>query len=309
MKTVRGLTAIAASAALLVLAACGSSSNPTSSGSSGAGGSQAPTDTIVVGSANFQENVVLADIYAEALKAKGVKVSTKLNIGSRETYIPALKDGSIDLIPEYSGVLLAYFDKNATAVSSADVYSALQKAVPTPLTVLDQSQAEDKDAIVVTKATADKYHLTSIADLASVAGKLTLGAPPEFQTRADGIPGLKRVYNVTFGTFRKLDAGGPLTENSLKNGQIDAGDIFTTDPLIDQNGWVVLADPKNLYTAQNVLPLINSKKASDTVKSVLNAISAKLTTNDLISLNEKVQINKQDPDAVAKDWLSSAGLS
>lgn len=309
MKTVRAVTAIAASAALLVLAACGSSSNPTSSGSSGAGGSQAPTDTIVVGSANFQENVVLADIYAEALKAKGVKVSTKLNIGSRETYIPALKDGSIDLIPEYSGVLLQYFDKNATAVSSTDVLAALQKAVPAPLVVLDQSQAEDKDAIVVTKATADKYHLTSIADLAPVAGKLTLGAPPEFQTRADGIPGLKRLYNVTFKTFRKLDAGGPLTENSLKNGQIDAGDIFTTDPLIDQNGWVALADPKNLYTAQNVLPLINSKKASDTVKSVLNAISAKLTTQDLIALNEKVQVNKQDLDAVAKDWLSSAGLS
>jgi len=309
MKTVRGLTAIAASVALLALAACGSSSNPTSTNSGGAGGSTAPTDTIVVGSANFQENVVLADIYAEALKAKGVKVSTKLNIGSRETYIPALKDGSIDLIPEYSGVLLAYFDKTSTAVSSADVLAGLQKAVPAPLTVLDQSQAEDKDAIVVTKATADKYHLTSIADLAPVAGKLTLGAPPEFQTRADGIPGLKREYNVTFKTFRKLDAGGPLTENGLKNGQIDAGDIFTTDPLIDQNGWVVLADPKNLYTAQNVLPLINSKKASDTVKSVLNAISAKLTTQDLVALNEKVQINKQDPDAVAKDWLSSAGLS
>lgn len=310
MKIVRGLTAIAASAGLLVLAACGSSSNPTSpaSGGGGGSGSQAPSDTIVVGSANFQENVVLADIYAEALKAKGVKVSTKLNIGSRETYIPALKDGSIDLIPEYSGVLLQYFDKTATAVSSADVLSALQKAVPSPLTVLDQSQAEDKDAIVVTKETADKYNLKSIADLASVAGKLTLGGPPEFQTRADGVPGLKRLYNVTFKTFRKLDAGGPLTENGLKNGQIDAGDIFTTDPLIDQNGWVVLADPKNLYTAQNVLPLITASKASDTVKSVLNAVSAKLTTDDLVSLNQKVQLDKQDPDAVAKAWLSSAGI-
>jgi osmoprotectant transport system substrate-binding protein len=309
MKTVRGLTAIAAGAALLILAACGSSSNPTTPAGSGGGSSSAPSDTIVVGSANFQENVVLADIYAEALKAKGIKVSTKLNIGSREAYIPALKDGSIDLIPEYSGVLLAYFDKTATAVSSADVLTALQQAVPSPLTVLDQSQAEDKDAIVVTKATADKYHLSSIADLAAVANKLTLGAPPEFQTRSDGIPGLKKFYNVVFKTFRKLDAGGPLTENGLKNGQIDAGDIFTTDPLIAQNGWVVLQDPKNLYTAQNVLPLINSKKASDTVKSVLNAVSAKLTTDDLVSLNEKVQINKQDPDAVAKDWLSTAGLS
>src|SRR3954449_13215557 len=141
MKSVRGLTAIAAGASLLVLAACGSSSNPTAPAGAGGGGSSAPTDTIVVGSANFQENVVLADIYAEALKAKGVKVTTKLNIGSRETYIPALRDGSIDLIPEYSGVLLQYFDKNATQVTSDDVYAALKTKVPAKLTVLDQSTA------------------------------------------------------------------------------------------------------------------------------------------------------------------------
>jgi osmoprotectant transport system substrate-binding protein len=311
MKSVRAITAAAIGASVLVLAACGSSSNPTSTdgGAGGAPASKAATDTIVVGSANFQENVVLADIYAEALKDKGVKVSTKLNIGSREAYIPALKDGSIDLIPEYSGVLLQYFDKTATAVSEADVYAALQKAVAAPLTVLDQSKAEDKDAIVVTKATADKYNLKSIGDLAAVGNKITFGGPSEFQTRADGISGLKKTYGVTFKTFRKLDAGGPLTENGLKNGQIDAGDIFTTDPLIAKNGWVVLDDPKNLYTAQNVLPLINSAKASDNVKTVLNAVSAKLTTDDLVSLNEKVQVEKQDPDTVAKAWLTAAGLS
>jgi osmoprotectant transport system substrate-binding protein len=311
MKPMRVLSAAVIGASLLVASACGSSSNPTSptTNSASAGGSNAPVDTIVVGSANFQENVVLASIYAEALKAKGLKVTTKLNIGSRETYIPALKDGSIDLIPEYSGVLLQYFDKGATAVTASEVYTALQKATPAPLTVLEQSAAEDKDAIVVTKETAAKYNLKSIADLAPVASKLTLGAPPEFQVRADGIPGLKRVYGVTFKTYKKLDAGGPLTENALKNGQIDAGDIFTTDPLIAKNGWVVLADPKNLYTAQSVLPLINSSKASANVKSVLNAVSAKLTTDDLVQLNEKVSLEKQDPDTVAKDWLSQAGLS
>lgn len=311
MNPLRTLAAAAVGVSLLALAACGGSSDPTSSGTTaGAGaGSAAPTDTIVVGSANFQENVVLADIYAEALKAKGVKVTTKLNIGSRETYIPALKDGSIDLIPEYSGVLLQYFDKKATAVSSDEVYSALQKATTAPLTVLTQSPAEDKDAIVVTKDTASKYNLKSIADLAAVANKLTLGAPPEFQTRADGIPGLQKTYGVTFKTFKKLDAGGPLTQNALKNGQIDAGDVFTTDPLIAKNQWVALADPKNLYTAQNVVPLINSSKASDTVKSTLDAVSAKLTTDDLVQLNEKVSLDKQNPVTVAKAWLSTAGLS
>lgn len=310
MNPLRTLAAAAVGVSLLSLAACGSSDPTAPATSAGAGaGSTAPTDTIVVGSANFQENVVLADIYAEALKAKGVKVTTKLNIGSRETYIPALKDGSIDLIPEYSGVLLQYFDKKATAVSSAEVYSALQKATTAPLTVLTQSAAEDKDAIVVTKNTASKYNLKSIADLAAVANKLTLGAPPEFQTRADGIPGLQTTYGVTFKSFKKLDAGGPLTQNALKNGQIDAGDVFTTDPLIAKNQWVALADPKNLYTAQNVVPLINSTKASETVKSTLDAVSAKLTTDDLVQLNEKVSLAKQNPDTVAKAWLSTAGLS
>jgi osmoprotectant transport system substrate-binding protein len=307
MTSIRALTAAAAGISLLLVTACGSSSDPTGSAPSG-GGSSAPTDTIVVGSANFQENVVLANIYAGALKAKGVKVSTKLNIGSRETYVPAVKDGSIDLIPEYSGVLLQYFDKNATAVSATDVYAALQKATPEPLTVLTQSEAEDKDAIVVTKETAAKYNLKSITDLAAVAGKLTLGAPPEFQTRTDGVPGLEKTYGVKFKTFKKLDAGGPLTENALKNGQIDAGDIFTTDPLIAENNWVVLEDPKNLYTAQNVLPLINSKKASATVKAALDAVSAKLTTDDLIKLNEKVSLEKQDAATVAQKWLADAGL-
>ena len=306
-RTLVALTGLLA----LGLTACGGGGNPLQGGPSGtpAAGPPAAADVIKVGSANFTESRLLAEIYAQALEAKGVKVSTKLNIGSRETYIPAVKDGSIDLIPEYSGVLLQYFDKNATAVSATDVYAALQKAVPSPLTVLDQSQAEDKDAIVVTKATADKYHLASISDLQPVAGKLVLGGPPEFETRVDGVPGLKKTYNVTFKTFRKLDAGGPLTENALKNGQIDAGDIFTTDPLIAQNGWVVLEDPKDLYTAQNVLPLINSSKASDNVKSVLNAVSAKLTTDDLVALNEKVQLEKQDPDQVAKSWLAQAGLA
>ncbi|MDP9093207.1 MAG: hypothetical protein M3N95_09780, partial [Actinomycetota bacterium] len=125
--------------------------------------------TLKVGSANFPENVVLADIYAEALKGAGATVTTQLNIGSREKYIPALKDGSIDLIPEYSGVLLQYFAKGATATTSDAVFAALQTAVPAPLTVLAQSTAQDADAIVVTQTTASKYHLVSIGDLAKPA--------------------------------------------------------------------------------------------------------------------------------------------
>ena len=126
--------------------------------------------SLTIGSANFPENVVLADIYAEALKGAGASVKTHLNIGAREKYLAALKDGSIDLLPEYSGALLQYYDKTAKVASPTDVYASLQKVLPSTLIVLDQSQAEDQDAIVVTKATADKYKLTSIADLANKAG-------------------------------------------------------------------------------------------------------------------------------------------
>jgi len=142
----------------------------------------------------------------------------------------------------------------------------------------------------------------------TIAADLVLGGPPEFENRTDGIPGLQKTYGVSFGDFRKLDAGGPLTINALKTGQIDAADIFTTDPSIATNGFVVLEDPKNLYAAQNVVPLINKDKATDGVKATLNAVSAKLTTDDLIDLNEKVINEKQDPAAVAKAWLADNGL-
>lgn len=142
----------------------------------------------------------------------------------------------------------------------------------------------------------------------TVASQLILGGPPEFQTRVDGVPGLEKVYGVVFSSFKPLDAGGPLTINALKNGQIDAGDIFTTDPSIKANDFVVLTDPKNLYTAQNVLPLINKSKATPGVSQVLNAISAKLTTDDLVSMNSQVITDKKDPTAVAAAWLTSAGL-
>ncbi len=142
----------------------------------------------------------------------------------------------------------------------------------------------------------------------TIAANMVLGGPPEFENRPDGLPGLEEVYGVTFGEFRKLDAGGPLTINALKNGQVDAADIFTTDPNIAANDFVVLEDPEDLYAAQNVLPLINTEKATDGVTAALNAVSAQLTTEDLITLNEQVIIEQQDPAAVAGQWLTEKGL-
>lgn len=139
----------------------------------------------------------------------------------------------------------------------------------------------------------------------TIASKLILGGPPEFRTRADGVPGLAKNYGVTFQSFKPLDTGGPVTVNALKNGQVDAADLFTTDPAIKANHFVVLSDPKHNFGPQNVLPLINKKKATPGAQQVLNFISSKLTTNDLINLRTQVEVNKQDPDKAAVAWLQS----
>jgi osmoprotectant transport system substrate-binding protein len=287
------------------LTACGGSSNPLSGNPSG----PSTPDTVTIGSGNFAESRLLAEVYATALSAKGVHVNTKLNIGSREVYLPALKDGSIDLVPEYTGSLLEYLDKNAPQTAPEDVYAALQKAVPAGLTALDKSAAEDKDAVVVTQATAQKYHLTSIADLGAHCNDIVLGGPPEFQTRPDGLPGLQKNYGCVPKSFKPLDAGGPLTVAALKDGSVDAADLFTTDNSVPSNGWVILQDPKSDFAAQNVVPLISSAKASDTTKRTLNAVSSKLDTRTLADLDAKVSgPDHPDPAQVAKDWLTSVGL-
>jgi osmoprotectant transport system substrate-binding protein len=307
-RTVVGL--VTATVAVLGLAACGGGGggggNPLAGGSGGGNGSN---PTITIGSANFTESEVLAEVYAGALQAKGINVKTHLDIGSREVYFPALKDGSIDLIPEYSGTLLQYINKSATQVSPSDVYSALKQQLPKGLTVLDMSSAQDSDAVVVTKATAQQYNAKSIADLAPHCGQLTFGGPPEMQTRPDGLPGLKKNYNCVFGTFKSLDAGGPLTVAALKNGNVQAADIFTTDPSIPANGWVVLADPKNNFAAQNVVPVLSSSKADSKVTAALNAVQAKLTTSVLTQLDAAMAApSKPDASTVADNWLKSVGL-
>jgi len=306
MKRSRLAAAAAAAATMLTLSACGGGGDALDTSSDN---TPAASDTIVVGSANFPESILLGEIYAGALEAKGVKVEKKLNLGSREVYLKALEDGSIDLLPEYNGYLLGYYDPQATASGADEVLAALKTKLPPKLTVLDQAEAENTDAVVVTKATATKYHLTSIADLAPVAKNMTLGGPPEWKTRATGVPGFKAKYGVVFKDFRSLDAGGPLSVSALDEGQVDAANIFTTDPNIVAKNWVALQDPKHLFLSANVLPLITKTKATSTVSTALNAVSAKLTTQILLDLDKKVILDKADPQTMAKEFLSSNGLS
>lgn len=298
-RKIAAATAVAA-LGLATLAACGD--DPTD-------GETSASDTITVGSAAFPEAEILAEIYAQALEADGIKVEKKLNIGAREVYIKALQNGEIDLVPEYSGNLLTYFDPDATATSPEEIEDALDDALPDDLEVLDASAAEDKDSLNVTKKFAEDNGLTTIADLKKVDG-LTLGANPEFKTRAYGIPGLEKVYGITGIEFKPIsDGGGPVTLKALLDGDVDVADIYSTTPSIVENDLVTLEDPKNLIAAQNVLPLIRDDKASDRVEDVLDTISAQLTTQDLLDLNAKNQgPEKAKPADLAKQWLTDKGL-
>jgi len=302
----RRITAVAlAAVASLAVAACGSSSNPLTSGSSGSSGSSGAGTSVVVGSANFSESVLLAEIYAGALRAKGINATTKDNIGAREIYLKALQDNSIQIVPEYTGALAIYYDKTFDKTDPTEVYTALKGLLPSGMEVLDKSAAEDKDAMVVTKNTADGKHLSTIDNLKAVAGSMTLGAPPEFQTRPQGIPGLKRVYGVTFKSFRPLT--GQALVQALKNGQVDVANIFTTDPSIPANNFVVLDDTQHLFGSQNIVPLVRSDVAAE-VAPALNAVSAALTTDTLSALLKETDIDKKDPKAVAEEFLKANNL-
>lgn len=259
--------------------------------------------SVIIGSANFPENELLAEIYAAALTDAGVEVETRLNIGSRETYMPGLEDGSIDLVPEYLGGLGTWLNQEITATSTEDVRSDVEENLPDGLSLLAHSDAENKDAIVVTSETAQEYGLGAIGDLADVAGEMSLGGPPEFESRPNGVDGLERVYGVVFGSFRSLQAGGNLSVQSLASNQVDAANIFTTDPAIEENGFVVLEDPESLFAAQNVVPLISSDVVNGTVEEALDAVSAALTTEDLTAMMVQVLSDGQAPGEVARQFV------
>jgi osmoprotectant transport system substrate-binding protein len=304
----RGWVAGVVATIVLTLAAC-SDADPLRS----AGGGNHDPNSVVVGSANFPESETVADIYAAALGANGFSVSTHLDIGSREAYIPALRGGSIDLIPDYTGNLLQYLKPGAAQTGSSEVTAALRAALGTTLAIGTPAPGQDSDAVVVSRATAERWHLTSIADLAQHSGDVRFGASAEFQDRPDGLPGLKRNYglDISAGNFVPIaDGGGPATVKALASGQITAADIFTTSPAIKANGLVVLTDPKRNFAAQNLVPVLNIAKRAGKLLSVLDAVSAELTTQTLTALNESVSgPSKTEPDEAAAQWLAAHGLN
>jgi osmoprotectant transport system substrate-binding protein len=316
MNARRSLPLVLTTIAALGLAACGSSSgndpfNSTSASAGGSASSGSGGGKIVVGSANFPESELLMQIYAQALQAKGVTVETKPNIGSRELYLKAFDSGDITLLPEYNGALLGFLlgkDVPKDISTTDQIQAELAKVVKSDAKVLTPSTAEDKDSVTVTKETADKYKLTTISSLKPVAKDFVFGAGAEWSKRYQGKLGLQEKYGLEFKSFKPLDSGGPLTVAALKKGDVQAANIFSTDPSIVTNGFVSLEDDQHLYTAQNVVPYIKASAATPEVTAALDAVSKALTTENLTAAVAKVVTDKQDPATVAKDFLKANNL-
>jgi osmoprotectant transport system substrate-binding protein len=300
-----GLFAAASVPALSACAGGITSLDNEGTGSSGGGSSKGG---VTIGTANFTENQVLGYLYAAVLKTAGVKVTVRPNLGTREILIPALKGGDIDLLPEYQGALLHYLDPKATATEEGEMQNALAVALPAGLQILPYGMAEDSDAFAVTRETAKKYGLASLADLKKQNGKLVIGAAPEVKKRQVGVIGLKDVYGVEFKEFKSLDSSGPLVKGALKKGDVDVANLFTTDTDIQANDWVVLSDPKNLIPGQHVVPLIADRKADSTVRKALARLGNVLTTAQLTELNRQVDKDKKDPEDVADAYAKQHGL-
>ena len=266
---------------------------------------------LVVGSTNFDEQELVAEMYALSLEDAGFTVERRYQLGSREVVLPALTSGEIDVYPEYVGTALEFLNDGAgEATGDTDASAELLRGyfAEQGVDVLEPSDAEDKNGLVVRPETAEELGLTSVSDLADVAGDLTLGGPPECPERPLCIPGYEEAYGITFGDFRSLDAGGPVTIEALESGEIDVALLFTTDGVIAANEWVLLEDDQGLQPAENIVPVIRSEANGDAATGALDAVSAVLTTENVTEMIRRIRIDGDDPAAVAEEFLTDQGV-
>jgi osmoprotectant transport system substrate-binding protein len=323
----RGLSAMLALGALvLVLAACGSSSTSTTKSTTGttaaapasttaatatsASGPGVGKPAVTIGDKNFAEENILGSLYAQALQAKGYQVTLQENIGSTEIIYKDLTAGRIDMYPEYTGVLLsAIAEQTKNPASAQEAYAQAKAFVEKDgLTLLDYTPFYDSNVLATLPAYAAQHHLSSIADLKALGKQVTVGAPPEFATRFEGLVGLKQEYGVV-PTFKPIAI--ELSYKALESGQVDVQNVFSTDGQLLSGKFKLLADPKHVFGFQNVAPVVRKSVLSaegPAFAETLNKVSALLTIPAIQQMNAAVSIDKESATSVAQKFLQANGL-
>ncbi|WP_253660791.1 ABC transporter substrate-binding protein [Williamsia maris] len=288
-----------------------------------AGSRDTDPNHISVGSGGVLEAQIIGQIYIDALEANGFVVTDQLNSGTRERYIPALRAGDIDLVPDFAGNLLQYLAANTPTISAQraeqlssvtslpEITKAFPEVLGDDLAVLTPAPGSDADSVTVTSETAKRYGLKSIADLAELSKRQTVSfmANSEFATRSVGVPGLEKNYGLRVDFKPNNDSGGQATINELTSGRVTAADIYTTTPAIATENLVVLEDPKNNFPANNIVPLIAKSKATPKVSKVIDAVSSKMTVEELRDLNYAVSgPRKLEVEQAASEWVAKENL-
>lgn len=307
-RTNAAATAVLAAVALS-LAACGSGGGKKAA-STPAGAAGAGKPPVVLGAGNFTEQLILGQLYTQALAAKGYKVTLKQDIASSQAIHQALTSGQIDAYPEYTGKLLSTVARITAPQPSAQAAYDTAKAFEQRrgLTVLDATPFSNVDAVAVKPGYAKQHKLTEVGDLKRL-GSVTIGGPREFETRLAGLAGVKRTYGAAGLMFKPLSFG--LQYAALDKGQIQAANVFTTDARLGPGTYTVLADPKHVFGFGQVVPVVSQKVIAaegPEFAQTINAVSAKLTTRAMQRLNAAVDIDKDLPAEAARAFLEDNGL-
>ena len=317
MRLARALGLTTAAAVLLATAACGGDSLEDSGADSGDGGN-ADKGSVVVGGQDFTEMHVMAAIYQKLLENEGYSVETKL-VTTRDVYLPELSNGNVDIVPDYLAGITDFLntEKNgpeAAQVSSNDADATLAALEPLAeekgISILPPSDATDQNAFFVSQKYADANDLETLSDLAALGKPIKLGAPPDCEGRADCEGGLTDVYGLKITEIVPLDFGSSQVKDAVKNGEVQLGETGTTDGTLADLGLVLLEDDQGIQPAQNLTPAVNADFLADNpdLEDLFNSLSEALTTEDLASMNLKVDLERQKPEDVAAQFLADKGL-
>jgi osmoprotectant transport system substrate-binding protein len=270
-------------------------------------------DAVTVGSFNFAESALLSELYAQALEDQGYEVERAGEVGPREIVAPALVRGLLELVPEYAGTALTFLSLGTEEPTSDPdtTHEALSRsAAERGLAALAPSPAQDANAFVVTRETAERLGIERLSDLAPIAGDLTFGGPPECSSRPLCLQGLEDRYGIEFGTVLSLDPAGPRTREALQDAVIDVALMFTTAATIDADDLVILTDDEHLQPAENVTPLVRQDvvdRWGQELVDTVDAVSGQLSTDELRRLNALLET--RTPADVAAEWLQERGLT